>query len=153
MIVVKATKDTEVGKMPEEKLIGAMATYHEELAKAGVDVSGLQPTSKGWRVKYTGGKRTVIDGPFTETNPRVAGCFRRIRALPAKRRRISRSGFRGRTGSRQFAAGKNNTLAVSIPQTAVRRTIRAGIHPVPEHPAIERRAQQSQYKERSSCDS
>jgi len=75
MIVVKATKDTEVGKMPEEKLIAAMATYHEELVKAGVllDASGLQPTSKGWRVKYTGGKRTVIDGPFTETKELIAG--------------------------------------------------------------------------------
>jgi len=75
MIVVKATKETEVGKMPEEKLIGAMATYHEELVKAGVllDASGLQPTSKGWRVKYTGGKRTVIDGPFTETKELIAG--------------------------------------------------------------------------------
>ena len=75
MIVVKATKETEVGKMREEKLIGAMATYHEELVKAGVllDASGLQPTSKGWRVKYAGGKRTVIDGPFTETKELIAG--------------------------------------------------------------------------------
>jgi len=75
MIVVKATRDTEVGKMPEEKLIAAMATYHEELVKAGVllDASGLQPTSKGWRVKYTGKKRTVIDGPFTETKELIAG--------------------------------------------------------------------------------
>src|SRR6266849_3074047 len=70
MIVVKATQDTEAGKMPEgkEKLFAAMATYHEELVKAGVllDASGLQPSSKGWRVKYSGGRRTVIDGPFTE---------------------------------------------------------------------------------------
>ena len=75
MIVVKATRDSEVGKMPEEKLIAAMATYHEELVKAGVllDASGLQPTSKGWRVKYTGKKRTVIDGPFTETKELIAG--------------------------------------------------------------------------------
>jgi hypothetical protein len=75
MIVVKATKDTEAGKMPEEKLFAAMATYHEELVKAGVllDASGLQPTSKGWRVKYSGGKRTVIDGPFTEAKELIAG--------------------------------------------------------------------------------
>ena len=61
--------------MPEEKLIAAMATYHEELAKAGVllDATGLQPTSKGFRVKYDGGKRTVIDGPFTETKELIAG--------------------------------------------------------------------------------
>jgi hypothetical protein len=77
MIVVKATKDTEAGKMPEEKekVFAAMATYHEELVKAGVllDASGLQPSSKGWRVKYTGGRRTVIDGPFTEAKELIAG--------------------------------------------------------------------------------
>ena len=75
LIVVKATWDTEAGKMPEEKLIAEMATYHEELAKAGVllDASGLQPTSKGWRIKYSGGRRTVIDGPFTEAKELVAG--------------------------------------------------------------------------------
>ena len=56
MIIVKATKDSEAGVMPEEKLIAAMATYHEELAKAGalLDASGLQPSSKGWRIKYSG---------------------------------------------------------------------------------------------------
>jgi len=75
MIVVKATKESEAGVMPEEKLIAAMATYHEELAKAGVllDGSGLQPSSKGWRIEYSGGKRTVIDGPFTETKELIAG--------------------------------------------------------------------------------
>jgi hypothetical protein len=75
MIVVKATEDTEAGKMPEEGLFSAMATYHEELAKAGVllDASGLQPTSKGWRIKYSGRMRTIIDGPFTETKELIAG--------------------------------------------------------------------------------
>jgi hypothetical protein len=79
MIMVKANKDTEAGVMPEEeekeKLIAAMATYHEELVKAGVllDGSGLQPSSKGWRVKYSGGKRTVVDGPFAETKELIAG--------------------------------------------------------------------------------
>jgi hypothetical protein len=75
MIVVKATKDTEAGAMPEEKLMAAMADYHEELAKAGVllDASGLQPSSKGWRIKYAGDKRSVIDGPFTEAKELIAG--------------------------------------------------------------------------------
>jgi hypothetical protein len=75
MIIVKANKDTEAGAMPEEKLIAAMATYHEELAKAGVllDATGLHPTSKGFRVKYSGGKRSVIDGPFTESKELIAG--------------------------------------------------------------------------------
>ncbi len=60
MIMVKANKNSESGVMPEERLIAAMAKYHEELAKAGVllDASGLQPTSKGWRIKYSGGKHT-----------------------------------------------------------------------------------------------
>jgi hypothetical protein len=77
MIVVKATKDSEAGKWPEEKekVFAAMAAYHEELAKAGVllDASGLQPSSKGWRIRYSGGKRTVIDGPFTESKELIAG--------------------------------------------------------------------------------
>ena len=75
MIIVKANKDTEAGKMPEEKLIAAMADYHEQLVKAGVllDASGLQPSSKGWRIKFSGGKRTVIDGPFTEAKELIAG--------------------------------------------------------------------------------
>jgi hypothetical protein len=66
MVLVKATKDSEAGAMPGEKLIAAMASYHEELAKAGalLDASGLQPSSKGWRVKCSGEERTLIDGPF-----------------------------------------------------------------------------------------
>jgi len=76
MIIVKATRDSEAGVMPEKKLFAEMARYHEELQKAGVllDASGLQPSSKGWRVRYSGGgKRTVIDGPFTETKELIAG--------------------------------------------------------------------------------
>ena len=75
MIIVKASKDSEAGVMPEEKLIAEMAKFHEELAKAGVllDASGLQASSKGWRIKYSGAKRTVIDGPFTETKELIAG--------------------------------------------------------------------------------
>ena len=77
MILVKATKASEAGQFPPdmEKLMAVMATYHEELAKAGalLDASGLQPTSKGWRVKYAGNKRTVLDGPFAESKELVAG--------------------------------------------------------------------------------
>jgi len=75
MIIVKATKDSEAGVMPGEKLLAEMIGYHEELAKAGVlvDGSGLQRSAKGWRIKYDGAKRTVIDGPFTETKELVAG--------------------------------------------------------------------------------
>ncbi|HEY3075213.1 MAG TPA: YciI family protein, partial [Burkholderiales bacterium] len=75
MILVKATRDSEVGVMPTEKLFAEMAAYHEELVKAGilVDASGLQRSAKGWRIKYNGKQRTVVDGPFTETKDLVAG--------------------------------------------------------------------------------
>src|SRR5262245_19247619 len=75
MILVKATKDSEAGVMPPEELFAAMADYHEQLVKAGVllDGSGLQPSSKGWRIKYSGGKRNVTDGPFTEAKELIAG--------------------------------------------------------------------------------
>jgi hypothetical protein len=75
LIIVKANTESEAGVMPDQKLLETMADYHEELKKAGVllDASGLQPSSKGWRVKYSGGKRTVIDGPFAETKELVAG--------------------------------------------------------------------------------
>jgi len=75
MIIVKATKDSEAGTMPEEKLIAAMATYHGELAKAGalLDGSGLQPSKKGWRINYSGDKRNFVDGPFAEAKELIAG--------------------------------------------------------------------------------
>ncbi|MFN2386862.1 MAG: YciI family protein [Thermoanaerobaculia bacterium] len=75
MILVKTTENTETGALPGEKLISDMADYHEELARAGVllDASGLQPTAKGWRVRYSGEKRSVLDGPFTESKELVAG--------------------------------------------------------------------------------
>jgi hypothetical protein len=76
MAIVKATKDSEAGKMPSEELLGAMAKFNEEMVKAGVmlEGNGLQPSSKGARVRFSGGdKRTVIDGPFAETKELIAG--------------------------------------------------------------------------------
>ena len=75
MIIVKATQDSEAGVMPHEKMLSEMAKYHEELQKAGVllDASGLRASARGWRVKYAGAKRTVIDGPFTESKELVGG--------------------------------------------------------------------------------
>lgn len=75
MIIVRAMPQSEAGEMPKEELLNEMAAYHEELAKAGVllDANGLHPSSKGWRVRYTGNKRTVIDGPFAETKELIAG--------------------------------------------------------------------------------
>src|SRR3990172_4733030 len=75
MILVKANKESEAGVKPPEELFAEMADYHEQLVKAGVllDGSGLQPSAKGWRIRYAGGKRTVIDGPFTEAKELIAG--------------------------------------------------------------------------------
>ena len=75
MMIVKSSKDSEAGQMPSEKMLSAMRKFNEELQKAGVllDLSGLQPSSKGARVKFSGGKRTVIDGPFAETKELVGG--------------------------------------------------------------------------------
>lgn len=77
MIIVKATADSEAGRFPDnpEPVFAAMAAYHEELAKAGalLDASGLQPSSKGWRVQYEGSRRTIVDGPFTESKELIAG--------------------------------------------------------------------------------
>ena len=75
MMIVKASKDCEAGVMPSEELLDAMGKYNEELMKAGVllDLSGLQPSSKGARVKFSAGKRTVIDGPFAETKELIGG--------------------------------------------------------------------------------
>ena len=75
MVIVKATQDSEAGKMPSEGLLSAMAKFNEEMVKAGVmlDGNGLQPSSKGARVRFSGNKRTVIDGPFAETKELVAG--------------------------------------------------------------------------------
>jgi hypothetical protein len=75
MIIVKATGDSEAGAMPDEKMLATMATYHEELVKAGalLDASGLRPSSKGWRITYSGDKRTIIDGPFAEAKELIAG--------------------------------------------------------------------------------
>ena len=75
MILVKATKDSEAGTMPDPKMLEAMGKFNEELVKAGVMLAGegLQPSSKGARVRFSGSKRTVIDGPFAETKELVAG--------------------------------------------------------------------------------
>jgi hypothetical protein len=75
LMMVRANKDSEAGVMPEDTLIADMARYNEELEKAGVllDLSGLQPSAKGARIRFAGGKRTVIDGPFAETKELIAG--------------------------------------------------------------------------------
>jgi hypothetical protein len=75
MVLVKATKESEAGALPDEKILAAMGKYNEELVKAGVMLAGdgLHPSSKGTRVRFSGQKRTVIDGPFAETKELIAG--------------------------------------------------------------------------------
>ena len=75
MVIVKANKSSEAGELPDEKLLKEMGDYNEELSKAGVLLAaeGLQPSSKGARVRFSGTKRTVIDGPFSETKELIAG--------------------------------------------------------------------------------
>jgi len=75
MVIIKANPDTEAGVMPSEELLREMGNFNEELVKAGVilDGEGLQPSSKGARVKFSGSQRTVVDGPFAETKELVAG--------------------------------------------------------------------------------
>ncbi|WP_448092678.1 YciI family protein [Pseudomonas lini] len=75
MIIVKASPDSEAGVMPSEELMTAMGNFNEELAKAGIliDCDGLQPSSKGARVRFSGDQRTVIDGPFAATKELIAG--------------------------------------------------------------------------------
>src|SRR5881396_1166203 len=75
LIIVKATKDSEAGVMPSEQLLREMGQFNEELVKAGIMLAGegLHPSSKGARIKFSGAKRSVVDGPFTETKELVAG--------------------------------------------------------------------------------
>ena len=75
MIIVKASKDSEAGKLPSQELLAAMGKFNEELVNAGIMLAGegLQPSSKGARVRFSGERRTVIDGPFPETKELVAG--------------------------------------------------------------------------------
>jgi hypothetical protein len=75
MVIVKATKNSEAGALPTKELLAEMGAFNEELSKAGVMLAGegLQPSSKGARVKFSGNKRTVVDGPFPETKELIAG--------------------------------------------------------------------------------
>jgi len=75
MMIVKASNDSEAGVMPDDSHIAAMTKYNEEMAKAGIllDLAGLQPSSKGTRIKFAGGKSSVVEGPFAETKGLIAG--------------------------------------------------------------------------------
>ena len=92
MILVKATAESEAGAMPTEDLLTAMADYHERLAKAGVlvDANGLRPSSDGWRIEWSAGRKIVTDGPFAETKELIAGYT--IIDVPSRREAVEWAG-------------------------------------------------------------
>ncbi len=98
LVIVKANKDSEAGVMPNQKILEDMGKFNEELAKAGVMLAaeGLHPSSKGKRVKFSGGKATVIDGPFTETKELIAGFWLwQVRSMDEAIEWLKRSPFDG----------------------------------------------------------
>jgi hypothetical protein len=100
MVVVKANKESEAGIMPSQKLLSEMGKFNEELVKAGVLLAGegLQPSSKGKRVKFSGANRTVIDGPFTETKELIAGFWLwQVRSMDEAVEWLKRAPFDGGT--------------------------------------------------------
>jgi len=99
MVIVKASKESEAGILPDEKLLSAMAKYNEEMVKAGVMLAGegLHASSKGARVRFSGDKRTVIDGPFAEAKELVAGFWLiQVKAKGEAIERVKRVPFRAR---------------------------------------------------------
>jgi hypothetical protein len=100
MVIVKANKDTEAGVMPSEQLLKEMGNYNEQLVKAGIMLAGegLQPTSKGKRLRFSGDKRTVIDGPFAETKELIAGFWLwQVRSMDEAIEWLKRAPFDGGT--------------------------------------------------------
>src|SRR6266852_3144548 len=98
IVVVKANKDSEAGIMPKQKLLAEMGKFNEELVKAGVMLAGdgLHPSSKGKRIKFSGGKQTVTDGPFTETKELIAGFWLwQVRSMEEAVEWLKRSPFDG----------------------------------------------------------
>ncbi|MGC2186442.1 MAG: YciI family protein [Terriglobales bacterium] len=100
MVIVKADKNSEAGVMPSKEILTAMGKFNEELVKAGVMLAGegLHPTSKGKRVKFSGGKHTITDGPFTETKELIAGFWLwQVRSMEEAVEWLKRSPFDGGT--------------------------------------------------------
>ena len=100
MVIVKADKNSETGVMPSREILTAMGKFNEELVKAGVMLAGegLHPTSKGKRVRFSGGKHTVIDGPFTESKELIAGFWLwQVRSMEEAVEWLKRSPFDGGT--------------------------------------------------------
>jgi hypothetical protein len=100
MVIVKASKESEAGQLPDTEILSKMGKYNEQLVKAGVMLAGdgLQPTSKGKRVRFSGEKRTVIDGPFAETKELIAGYWMwQVRSVDEAVEWLKRAPFDGGT--------------------------------------------------------
>jgi hypothetical protein len=125
MIIVKANKDSEAGVMPSEEDYAAWAKYNDELVKAGVllDFGGLQPSSKGARVRFSGNQRTVIDGPFAETKELIAGySIIQVKSLEeaiewVRRAPCSKSAEEAEVEIRQFFEAEDFTPSEAVDQT------------------------------------
>jgi hypothetical protein len=115
MIIVRGNQDSEAGVLPAEPLVAAMAAYHEQLAKAGVllDANGLQPSAKGFRLRWQGGRRTLVDGPFAESKELVAGRASNGRsASPRRSARMRTARSRsGRSTSSTSSAPRDRSTA------------------------------------------
>ncbi len=144
MVIVKATKNSEAGVMPSEELLTAMGKYNEELVKAGIMLAGegLHPSSKGKRIQFSGGKRTVVDGPFAETKELIAGFWiwqvkvdggggrmgaslSRSDAGRGRRARDSPASSRPRTSARNTRPSSARAMSVSAPRSSARRPSRS----------------------------
>ena len=104
MVIVKASQESEAGQMPDEKILTVMGRYNEELVKAGVMLAGegLHPSAKGKRIRFSGGNKTVIDGPFTETKELIAGYWLwKVKSMDDAVQWLKRAPFDGGTGGNQ----------------------------------------------------
>ena len=129
LVIVKANKDSEAGVMPSQKLLEDMGKFNEELAKAGVMLAaeGLHPSSKGKRVKFSGGKTTVTDGPFTETKELIAGFWLwQVRSMDEAIEWLKRSPFDGGAEIEIRPSSKPTTsVPNSPPNSASKKTASA----------------------------
>src|SRR5213082_889426 len=124
MVMVRADKNTEAGVMPSEKLLAEMGKFNEELVKAGVMLAGegLKPSSKGARIKFSGGKRTVTDGPFAETKELVAGFWLwQVKSFDEAVEWLKRAPFDGGTEVEIRQVFETADFAESDPSGEIRR--------------------------------
>ena len=124
MVIVKANEESESGKLPDEKILSAMGKFNEELVKAGVMLAGegLKPSSKGARIKFSGGKRTVTDGPFAETKELVAGFWLwQVKSFEEAVEWLKRAPFDGGTEVEIRQVFETADFAESDPSGEIRR--------------------------------